>query len=509
MTSVLSAFRAVVSRDPNKVALRFDGQDVTYGSLDRATDAGAELLAAQGIDRGDRVLLLLPNVPQFVVVLLAALKRGAVAVPLNPLLRGGEVAGAAADCAAKLVVTWPGADASALQTLRQAATPVVLIGDPAGPFGPQGTPGESHCAVVEARPSDLAVLLYTSATTGTAKGVMLSHESLGSAADAFRQVLNLTDADIQVGLVPLFHVLGMTVVLNASLLAGATVVLQAGRFQPPAALDLIESSGVTVVVAVTPMLVGLLAECQGRAESPDLSKVRLIGGGGTSIPPDLGRRLVRTFGAKIGQGWGLTETAGAGTYAGNHDAPGPGDIGPPMPGVQLRVVDELGHDVPDGTAGELWLRGPAVMTGYFGNKLATAGSLTEDGWLRSGDIGRRHSDGGCSFEGRMKEIIKRSGYNVYPAEVEAALMRHPQVRLAAVLGMPDAERGEEVAAIVVRSGATPLDLDDLRKWIKEQVAPYKYPRLLVEVDELPLAATGKVLKRAIDVQALFGSTPSH
>ena len=509
MTTLLSALSAAVSRDPDKVALKFDGLSVSYGSLDCASDAAAETLAAHGIGVGDCVVVLLPNVPHFVVTVLAAYKLRAVAVPLNPLLRGGEVAGALADCGAKLVVTWPGAHASALQVLRQAAATLVMIGDLAGPFGPQGTPREPRHGPVEARPSDLAVLLYTSATTGTAKGVMLSHRSLRAASGAFRQVLNLSSDDTQAALVPLFHALGMTVVLNSSLLAGCTVVLEASRFQPAAALDLIESNDVTVVIAVTPMLAGLLAECESRAAPPDLSKVRLIGGGGTSIPPDLADRLVRTFDAKVGQGWGLTETAGAGAYAGNHDGLGPGDIGVPMPGMQLRVVDEDGLDLPAGAAGELWLRGPAVMDGYFGNPRATSETITEDGWLRTGDIGRLRAGGGYTFVGRIKEVIKRSGFNIYPAEVEAALMRHPDVRLAAVLGVPDAERGEEVAAAVIRRGAAPLDLDRLQQWIKEQVAPYKYPRLIVEVDELPLAASGKVLKRAIDVNTLFGSIPSR
>ena len=507
MMTLLSALSAAVCRDPDQVALKFGDRSVTYGSLDRASDVGAEMLAAHGIGAGDRVIVLLPNVPQFVVAALSAYKRQAVVVPLNPLLRGGEVAGALADCGARLVVTWPGADDAGLKVLGQAA-PVIMIAGTGGPFGPEAIPSGPRPAGATARPSDLAALLYTSATTGTAKGVMLSHESLWAGADAFRQVFGLTSADTQVALVPLFHALGMTVVLNASLLAGCTVVLEAGRFQPSAALDLIASSGVTVVVAVTPMFASLLAEYDSRAEVPDLSRVRLVGGGAASIPPDLADRLVRAFGAKIGQGWGLTEAA-PGCYTGAQDGLLLGDIGCPMPGTQIRVVDDHGRDLPVETPGELWLRGRAVMTGYFGNPRATSEAITDDGWLRTGDIGRLRADGGYTFVGRIKEVIKRSGFNIYPAEVEAALMRHPDVRLAAVLGVPDAERGEEVAAAVIRRGAAPLDLGELQQWIKEQVAPYKYPRLIVEVDELPLAASGKVLKRAIDVNALFGPIPSQ
>ncbi len=505
MTTLSAALHVIARRTPEKVAVVSGDRSVSYGALDLASRVGGYELAARGVGPGDRILILLPNMPQFVVAVLSAYRCGAVIVPLNPLLRADEVRAALDDCGARMVITWAGVDPQVVSAAKEAGALVIETAGEADPFDPWADQTQTLTVLSEPDPAALAALLYTSATTGKAKGAMLSHGALFAAADAYRQGLSLEASDIQVAFLPLFHSFGMSVILNASIIAGGTIVLS-GRFEPSAAVDLIASSGATVVAAVTPMFAALIAEVGRRSEAPNFSRVRLVGGGATSIPPDLASRLVAAFGAKVVQGWGLSETGAAGTFTPEQTSLALGDIGVPLPGVEVRIVDGQGNDVDDEESGEIWIRGRTRMDGYYANPQATAEAITSDGWLRSGDIGRRSVTGSYFFQDRIKELIKRSGYNVYPAEIEAILYKHPQVKLAAVIGLPDQSVGEEVAAVVVRSGPEPIDIQALRQWVKDQVAPYKYPRFIAEAESLPLAPSGKIVKRRIDRIALF---PDH
>lgn len=499
MTTLLDALDDWSRRTPEAPLLRWAGSTESYAAVADASRRAGALFATEGVRPGDRVVTLLGNVPEYVHAVFGIYRLGAVLVPLNPLLRAEEIAATVRDCGAALVVAPDACDPGTLEALGSLGVRVV----PASRLQAESGSAPDHGG--PAAPSELGALLYTSATTGRSKGAMLSHAALRASADAYRSVLSLASSDVQVAFLPLFHSFGMCVVLNATIVGGGCVVL-AGRFNPQMAVDLVADESVTVLTAITPMFAGMLVDVAGRPALPDFSALRLVGGGAAAIPPDLADRLVACLDAPIVQGWGLSETGASGTFTREARTLEAGDIGFPVPGIELRVVDDEGRDIADGERGELWIRGAALMSGYFGDAGATEAAFAPGGWLRTGDIGARRADGGYVFHDRAKEMIKRSGYNVYPAEVEAVLYRHPSVRLAAVIGIPSDQHGEEVVAAVVRRGDGPLDTAELREWVRGQVAPYKYPRQVVEFAELPLAPSGKILKRLID-RAPFAAGP--
>ena len=493
--------REQASHQPDAVVLLSDHGPTSYRQLLESVCRGEESLALLGVRAGDRVLIALPNAPSFVSILYAVYAVGAIAVPLSPGLKLEELAVAIEDCEPTIVIVSALFNPSLTAEL-QVRSRCLVVGPELDALSAAVAGDPVLAATQTLNDDDVCTLLYTSATTGRAKGAMLSHGAVVAAADAYRDVLGLTARDRQIAMLPLFHSFGFSVVLNASILAGGSIVLMP-RFSPAAAVDLISANGVTVVTGVTPMFAALLGEIAKREETLDFPSVRLAGGGATSIPPELASRMAATFSARVVQGWGLSETGAAGTFTREKDYLDPGEIGSPVKGLQVRVVDERGADCPPDQPGELWIRGRSVMKGYFGNEAATHAAFTDDGWLRTGDIARSRADGGFVFQDRSKEIIKRSGYNVYPAEVEAALFRHPDVALVAVLGVPDERVGEEVAAFVVRREGSPLDVEGVALWAQEQLASHKYPRIVVEVEALPLAPSGKVVKRLIDWRQLL------
>jgi long-chain acyl-CoA synthetase len=478
-------------RFPDRAAVRLDDTVLSYRSLRDATGRMATLLTERGVRPGDRVAVMLPNVPEFATVYFGVLRAGGVVVPMNPLLKEREVAYYLADSGAALIVAWHGCADDASAGASRAGVAVLVVGADFDVVLAPLTPA-AGCAPRDG--GDTAVILYTSGTTGQPKGAELSHANLASNAEVMAaDLVRVGPEDIVFGGLPLFHSFGQTCGLNTAVKVGACLTL-VSRFVPGAVLDVLERDRVTVFEGVPTMYVALLGEPD--LDRRDLSALRVCVSGGAALPVEVMHEFERVFGCVILEGYGLSETSPVASF--NHpDRPRkPGSIGTPVRGVEMRVVDEFGGDVEVGEVGEIAIRGHNVMKGYWRREEATAEAIP-DGWFRTGDLARTDSDGYFFIVDRRKDLIIRGGYNVYPREIEEVLYEHPAVAEAAVVGVPDATLGEEVgAAVVVRPGAT-VTPQQLRDHVKSQVAAYKYPRRVWLVPALPKGPTGKVLKREI------------
>ncbi len=348
---------------------------------------------------------------------------------------------------------------------------------------------------VDRADDDLAVILYTSGTTGQPKGAELTHANLaGNARTTAETLLESSDDDVIMGCLPLFHVFGLTCGLNAAVLRGSLLTL-IPRFDGAKALSVIERDGVTIFEGVPTMFAGMLHSED--AGSHDVSSLRLCVSGGSAMPVEVMRSFEETFGCIVLEGYGLSETSPVASFNHPHAERKPGSIGTPIAGVEMRLVDDDGKDVAAGEVGEIAIRGENVMKGYWQRPEETAKSIP-DGWFRTGDLARQDDDGYFFIVDRKKEMIIRGGYNVYPREIEEALYEHPAVAEAACVGVAHPELGEEVAAVALKPGAT-AEVDELRDFVKERVAAYKYPRHLWLVESLPKGPTGKILRRAVEV----------
>jgi long-chain acyl-CoA synthetase len=345
---------------------------------------------------------------------------------------------------------------------------------------------------------DVAVILHTSGTTGKPKGAMLTHANLTRNADVgVRTLIETGPDDVVMGCLPLFHVFGLTCGLNGAVLAGAMLTL-IPRFDPRKALEVIERDGVTVFEGVPTMYSALLSVAS--EASPEATRsLRTCVSGGAALPVQVLTDFEKAFGCTVLEGYGLSESSPSAAFNHPHRPRKAGSIGTPIEGVELRVVDLDGVEVPQGDAGEIQIRGHNVMKGYWNLPDATAATITPDGWLNTGDVGRIDEDGYFYIVDRTKDLIIRGGYNVYPREIEEVLYEHPAVGEAAVIGIPHDSLGEEVgAAVALKKGAS-VTADELREYVKARVAAYKYPRLVWLVDALPKGPTGKLLKREITV----------
>jgi long-chain acyl-CoA synthetase len=478
-------------RFADRPAVRLDDTVLTYRDLCDRSGRVAALLAARGIGPGDRVAVMLPNVPQFAVVYYGVLRAGAVVVPMNPLLKEREVAYYLGDSAASLIVAWPGCADDATAGAAKAGVPA-LVADAA--FDALLGSHEPVADAAHRSGADTAVILYTSGTTGQPKGAELSHANLSMNTEVMAaDLVKVGPSDVVFGGLPLFHSFGQTCGLNTAVAVGACLTL-VSRFVAATVLDVLERDGVTVFEGVPTMYVALLGE--PALDRRDLSTLRVCVSGGAALPVEVLREFERVFGCAILEGYGLSETSPVASF--NHpDRPRkPGSIGTAVRGVQMRVVDEFGGDVPPGEVGEIAIRGHNVMKGYWRRDEATAEAIP-DGWFRSGDLARVDEDGYFFIVDRRKDLIIRGGYNVYPREIEEVLYEHPSVAEAAVVGVPDAALGEEVGAAVVLRPGQAVTPQELRDFVKGQVAAYKYPRQVWLVPSLPKGPTGKVLKRDI------------
>ncbi len=444
--------------------------------------------------------LWLPNSPAFVAAFFATLRLGATAAPLGVLLKPREVRQRIALARPAALVTTPVLAA----TLRDAgggdeavvgADAVVV--DASG----EGFPTATRLPATVRAQQDVAVLVFTSGTTGTAKAAEITHGGLAWNARALAAGLALTPADVQLAVAPFSHVMGMSCIMNATLATGGALALME-RFDPPRALALMAETGTTVVTGAPPMFTALVREAR---KTTTLPRLRVAHAGGAPVVGELARSVAETFGCLVREGYGMSEVGGGISMAPVHGHAKPQSAGPALPGSALRIVDlATGATVPAGERGEVQVKSPSVMRGYLGDEAGTRAVIDLDGWLSTGDIGYLDRDGHLFLVDRKKELIIRSGYNVYPREVEEVLSACPGVLEAAVVGVASEEHGEEIAALIVPS-RDDLDPDVVKSFARERLAAYKYPRHVFLVKELPKGPTGKVSKRDIDRTALIGA----
>jgi len=480
---------------PDRVAIRLGEDTLTYRDLDDASARVAGLLGARNVGPGDPVGLMLPNVPQFAVVYFGVLRAGGVVVPMNPLLKAREVAYYLGDSGASVIFAWHGA-ASEVEVGAKEADAEAIVVDPAT-FGDRLATAVPAPQVVDRAGADTAVILYTSGTTGHPKGAELSHDNLIKNAEVTgRDLLQIGPDDVIFGGLPLFHSFGQTCTLNTAVAAGATLTVLP-RFDPAQALRMLADHHATVFAGV-PTMYSALLHVPDRADY-EVSALRVAVSGGAAMPVEVLRQFEDAFGCIVLEGYGLSETSPVASFNHPDRERKPGSIGTPIRGVEMRVVDEAGNALPQGEVGEIAIRGHNIMKGYWRKPEATADAISADGWFRTGDVGRVDEDGYYYIVDRKKDLIIRGGYNIYPREIEEMLYEHPAVAEAAVVGMPHAELGEEVGAAVVLKPGTFASEDELRGFVKAQVAAYKYPRRVWFVDALPKGPTGKILKREITV----------
>jgi long-chain acyl-CoA synthetase len=479
-----------------RVAVRVDNAAMTYRALSEASARVAGLLRKQGVGPGDRVGIMMPNVSEVPVVYYGILRAGGVVVPMNPLLKGREVAYYLGDSGAGPVFAWHAFAEEARAGAQQAGAELIVV-DEAG-FPDVLASVRPDDEVADRSSMDTAVILYTSGTTGQPKGAELTHGNLISNTEVARtDIVRARPEDVIFGGLPLFHVFGQTVALNVAVAAGACLTLLP-RFDPAHALRIIAGHRVTVFEGVPTMYVALLHQ-PDRADY-DVSTLRMCISGGAALPVEVLRGFEEAFGSAVLEGYGLSETSPVASF--NH--PGrerkPGSIGTPIRDVEMRVVDNADHEVPQGEVGEIVIRGPNVMKGYWNRPDATAEAI-RDGWFHSGDLARVDEDGYFRIVDRKKDMIIRGGYNVYPREIEEILYEHPAVAEAAVIGLPHPALGEEVGAAVALKPGAAVSAEELRDYVKGQVAAYKYPRHVWMVDVLPKGPTGKIQKRDIVIPA--------
>ena len=490
--SLASVLQESALRRPDKVAV-IEGPPAngraTYAELWETALRRAGALDAAGVQPGDRVALLALNTIDFVTAYYGILARGAVVVPIAPMLVADEIAFMLEDSGAKLALVADELAGVAAAGAEASGVPVLLLGSEAALAAQPASMREAR------EPLDTAVLFYTSGTTGRPKGAVLTHLNLvmNAFTNAFSANHLLTD-DVMFGCLPLFHTFGQSVALNGTFLVGGTLILQP-RFEPAQALALMAEHGVTAFLGVPTMYMALLAAVKAGGAVPAL---RLCVSGGAPLPVAVLEEVDATFGVRVQEGYGLSETSPTASVNQVELGIRPGTIGHPIWGVEIEIADPDVEDAivlrPAGEVGELVIRGHNVFAGYHGRPEATEAAIV-DGWFRSGDLGSKDAEGFITIVDRKKDLILRGGYNVYPREVEEVLARHPAVDQVAVVGIPHATHGEEVLAVVVPAGE--IDPDELLAWAGERVARHKRPRMVEVVDELPLGPSRKVLKREL------------
>jgi len=498
MTNLASNLIEAAQMYPARTAVRLGDTAVTYSELDERSARLAGLLADIGVKAGDRVGIMLPNVLEFPVIYHGVLRAGAVVVPMNPLLKAREVEYYLADSGARALFAWGDVEEEASAGARAAGARAVSV--ESEEFGRWLDDRAPVHAVTPREDDDTAVILYTSGTTGRPKGAELTHANLArNAAVAATTLFSLEPDDVIMGCLPLFHSFGQTCGLNAAVGSGASLTLLP-RFDPGEVLKTIQRDRVTVFEGVPTMYIALLNHPERHRF--DTSSLRVCVSGGAALPVEVLRGFEEAFGCVILEGYGLSETSPVASFNHPNRERKPGSIGTPIEGVEMRVVDSEGGDAPAGEVGEIAIRGHNVMKGYWQREDATREAIP-DGWFRTGDLARQDDDGYFFIVDRKKDLIIRGGYNVYPREVEEVLYEHPAVAEAAVIGIPHPTHGEEVAAAVVLKEGAQATPDDLRAFVKERVAAYKYPRHVWLEAGLPKTATGKILRREVRAPAVL------
>ena len=501
--NLATMLRESATANPEKPLCHINDLTFTYAQVDEISGRIATSLLGLGLERGDKVAVQLPNLPQFLFTYFGILKAGLVMVPLNPLLRAPEVQYHLEDSDAKILVTFEMfADEAVKGAGAVDGVTTYVVTMPGNDQRPEGTKhydelyfADDTREIVPTMADDTAVLLYTSGTTGKPKGAELTHFQLYMNCTVAGELFEFQETDIGVAVLPLFHVFGLSSVLNTSVRYGGTIVL-VPRFELEPVVDAVEKHGCTIFSGVPTMYFGLLQmDTAGR----DLSSLRVGVSGGAAIPGEVIRAFEEKFpGCVILEGYGLSESASTTTFNINAEQRKVLSIGKPIWGVEVRVVNDDDEELPPGeeNVGEIVIRGHNIMKGYYKKPEATAEAF-RNGWFHTGDLAYKDEDGYFFIVDRKKDLVIRGGYNVYPREVEEVLFAHPGIAEAAVIGKPDEKLGEEVVAIVAAKPGASLDADEVIAYCKERLAAYKYPREVRIVDELPKGPTGKILKKEL------------
>jgi len=475
------------------MALRLGERSLSYAQLDRAARGVAAGLRARGIEPGTRVAIMLPNLPEFTMAYFGVLYAGGTVVPLNVLLSGPEVQYHLEDSEAALLFAHPLFAEPARSGAAAAGVEVVWAREGGDDTVEALAVSEPLRDPYPTLATDTAVILYTSGTTGKPKGAELTHSNLFvNCSVVLPKLLPLGSEDVALATLPLFHSFGQTVIQNGMIAAGGTFTLLP-RFGPAEAFELMERDRVTLFAGVPTMYFALLHHEPER--SYDLSALRYCMAGGAPLPVEVMNAFEEKFGLNVLEGYGLSETSPVASFNMLDRPRRAGSIGYPVWGVEMAILDEQDRPVADGERGEICIRGHNVMKGYLKRPDATKEAL-RNGWFHSGDIGVRSPDGSYEIVDRVKDMIIRGGFNVYPREVEEVLYGHDAIVEAAVIGVPHESHGEEVKAVVVSTDPQ-LRAEDLIAWCKQRLAAYKYPRIVEFSESLPKGATGKILKREL------------
>jgi long-chain acyl-CoA synthetase len=499
-------------RMPDRDAIVVGDTRLKYATVNAAANQIANLLADCGVRPGDRVALSCGNVPFFPIIYFGILKAGAAVVPLNTQLKSTEIAYHLADSGAKAYFCYEGGPDfplgeqgwAAFQEVDQCDHFFLITSDPPS-WVPIGGPVPLRAALAgrstrfqtaATSPTDTAVILYTSGTTGQPKGAELSHANMVLNATTCHRLFGAMDHHVHLVALPLFHAFSQTVQMNFGFGAGGTLVL-VPRFAPEMVLATMHRERVTFFAGVPTMDRGLLTVDLSPIDREIVARnLQVAVSGGAALPEAVFKQVHRAFGIEIREGYGLSETSPVVTFNHPERAARPGSIGQPVWGVEIKLIDDEWRDVPDGEVGEIAIRGHNVMKGYLGRHEATT-KVLRDGWFRTGDIGRRDEDDYYYVVDRASDLIIRGGYNVYSRELEEVIMMHPAVSLAAVVGVPHARHGEEVKAFVIPKPGMQLTDADLIGWCRDKVAGNRYPRIVELCDTLPTNAAGKILKRKL------------
>ena len=503
---------------PEKAAVIFGEQKITFAQLNTYCNKIANGLVAAGIGKGDKVVLSCLNIPYFPMAYYAILKAGAVVVPISVLSKGREIAYYLKDCDAKAFICFQGTPELPMGEFGYTGFKEVdscehfwlITADPAAPSPIEGVstmgmmmaPEAGDFDSVATSPDDTSVILYTSGTTGFPKGAELSHSNMVMNAIASCDLCTLTHDDVNVISLPLFHSFGQTVQMNASFMKGCTI-MPIAKFTPEAVFDAIQNSGASIFAGVPTMYWAMLnyEDKEGQFDFDVIkNNLRVGASGGAALPVEILKDFKEKYGIQILEGYGLSETCPVATFNQPTKSCKPGSIGFPIWGIEVKIFDENDQEVPVGEVGEVVISGNNVMKGYYNKPEETATAFKGGKWFHTGDLGTMDDDGFFYIVDRVKDMVIRGGFNVYPREIEEVLLTHPAISLVAVIGVPHEQHGEEVKAVVVLKEGAQATSGEIIIWSKEQMAAYKYPRIVDIRGSLPMSATGKILKKELKAE---------
>lgn len=499
MVNVAELLELNQEANSEKTALSWGSSQISYGDLKKAVLRLAAGLKELGIRKGDRVLIMLPNIPHFTISYYAVLSIGAVVVPINIMFKEREISYQIEDSEAIAAIGWEGFSSELVKARERTESlkNLIILGDNIPPdtiplikLMADSIPLEE---IDKVDPDDTGVIMYTAGITGHPKGAELSHKGLSHGVKVLAETLRYTNREKILSVVPFFHSFGGLVVMNAGLYGGATLVLSP-KFSPQEVLELMAKEKVTIFAGV-PTMFQMLHD-QGNQADYDLSNLKYCLSGGSPLSEDLLKKFEEKFNTYILEGYGLSETCAAASFNNFKRERKPGSVGYPLDGVEMKIVSESDNDVPIGEVGEIVIKGPTLMKDYRNRPQATKETI-QDGWFHTGDIGRMDMDGYFYLVDRKTDMILKGGFKVFPREIEEVILGHPQVKEVAVIGIPDPIMGEEIKACIVPKEGMRINPASLLEYCRERMANYKCPAVLRFFRELPKGPTGRTLKKEL------------